>query len=208
MKMLDRFNFDKKIIGILRGYNFNDALFAINTAVKGGLDVFEIAIRRGHETQDLITLSALKKTLPEDVILGAGTVLGTELLDKAVRAGADFIVSPVVEPEVIRKCVGYGVPCIPGGCTPTEIYNAYKAGATLVKFFPAGDYGFEYLEAIKGPLSFIPIVAMGGITSQNIAGFSKAGATSFGIASGIFRPDEIAKRNETAILNRIKAYRF
>lgn len=208
MKMYDKYNFEKKIIGILRGYDFNDALFAINTGMKGGIDVFDIAIRRGYETQDLITLSALKKTLPESCMLGAGTVLGVELLDKAVRAGADFIVSPVVEPDVIKKCVGYGVPCIPGACTPTEIYNAYKLGATLVKFFPAGDYGSEYLKSIMTPLSFIPIVAMGGITSQNIYDFSKAGVTSFGIASGIFKPDEVTKRNETAILNRIKAYRF
>ena len=208
MKLLDKFNFERKIIGILRGYSYNDALFAIETAVKGGMDVFEIAIRHGFETQDLITISALKKTLPESVILGAGTVLGTELLDKAIRAGADFVVSPVVEEDVIRKCVGYGVPCIPGASTPTEIYTAYKNGATMVKFFPASEYGCEYLHTIRQPLSHIPIIAMGGITAQNIALFSKAGATSFGVSSGIFKPEEIAKRNEEAILNRIKAYRF
>ncbi|MBQ9950162.1 MAG: bifunctional 4-hydroxy-2-oxoglutarate aldolase/2-dehydro-3-deoxy-phosphogluconate aldolase [Clostridia bacterium] len=208
MNRYDRYTFEKKLIAILRGYSFNDALFAINTAVKGGIDVFEIAIRHGYETQDLITLSALKKTLPESVILGAGTVLGVELMEKAIRAGADFIVSPVVEPAVITKCKGYGVPCIPGASTPTEIYNAYSLGATLVKFFPAGDMGSTYLRAIKSPLSQVPIVAMGGITSNNIAEFSDAGATSFGISTGIFRPEEIASRNETAILNRIKAYRF
>lgn len=208
MNRYDRYTFEKKLIAILRGYSFNDALFAINTAVKGGIDVFEIAIRHGYETQDLITLSALKKTLPESVILGAGTVLGVELMEKAIRAGADFIVSPVTEPAVITKCKGYGVPCIPGAATPTEIYNAYSLGATLVKFFPAGDMGSTYLRAVKAPLSQIPIVAMGGITSHNIAEFSDAGATSFGISTGIFRPEEIASRNETAILNRIKAYRF
>ena len=208
MKMYDKYNFEKKLIAILRGYNFNDALFAINTAVKGGIDVFEVAVRHGYETQDLITLSALKKTLGDTVILGAGTVLGTELLDKVIRAGADFAVSPVVEPDVIKKCIGYGVPCIAGACTPTEIYNAYTAGATMVKLFPAAELGSEYLRALKAPLPYIPIIAMGGITSQNIAEFSAAGATSFGISTGIFRPEEISRRNETAILNRIKSYRF
>lgn len=208
MNMYDKYNFEKKLIGILRGYSFNDALFAISTAVKGGIDVFEIAIRHGYETQDLITLSALKKTLSDSVILGAGTVVGVDLLDKAVRAGADFIVSPVAEPLVIRKCIGYGVPCIPGASTPTEIYNAYSLGATLVKLFPAGEYGSSYLRAVKAPFPHIPIVAMGGITPHNIAAFSDAGATSFGISTGIFKPDEIAKQNEAAILSRIKSYRF
>lgn len=208
MNLYNKYNFENKLIGILRGFSFDDALFAINTASKGGMDVFEIALRHGHETQDLITISALKKTLPENIILGAGTVLGVELLEKAIRAGADFIVSPVTEPAVITKCVGYGVPCIPGACTATEVYTAYSLGATMVKMFPAAELGYEYLHSIRTPMPHIPIVAMGGITAQNISMFSRAGATAFGISSGIFRADEITARNETAILNRIKSYRF
>lgn len=204
----DRFNFENKLMGVLRGYDFEETLFAITSAYKAGMDVFEVALRYGKETQDLITISALKKTLPDNIILGAGTVLGVDLLDKAVHAGADFIVSPVTEPAVITKCLGYGIPCIPGACTPTEIYNAYKFGATLVKLFPANELGPKYLKSVKQPMPQIPIIAMGGITPQNIAQFSNAGAAAFGISSGIFRKEEIKARNESAIINRIKAYSF
>lgn len=200
--------FENKIIGILRGYNFEDALFAIQTANKAGLDVFEIAIRSGNETQDLITISALKKTLPGNILIGAGTVLGVHLLDKAIRAGADFIVSPVVEPAVIQSCVEYGVPCIPGASTATEIYTAYSLGATMVKLFPAGELGADFVRAIKTPLAHIPLVAMGGVTSGNIESFYRAGISTFGISSGIFRENEVKTKNEASIINRIKSYSF
>lgn len=202
----DRSTFESKLIGVLRGYNFEDSLFAINAANKAGMNVFEIAIRRGRETQDLITLSALKKTLPQNIYLGAGTILGIGLLDKAIRAGADFIVSPVVEPSVISRCIGNGVACIPGACTPTEVYTAYSLGATMVKLFPASEIGYKYLAALKQPMPHIPIIAMGGVTPSNIAAFAHAGASSFGISSGIFNSDEISARNEEAIIARIKAY--
>ena len=104
--------------------------------------------------------------------------------------------------------MGYGIPCIPGACTPTEIYNAYKCGATLVKLFPANELGPKYLKSVKQPMPQIPIIAMGGITPQNIAQFSNAGAAAFGISSGIFRKEEIKAQNESAIINRIKAYSF
>lgn len=197
---------NNKLIGILRGYDSEDALFAAETGIKAGLSVFEFAIRQGHEREDITTLLTLRKYLPENILLGAGTVLDLRTLNAVQRCGVDFVVSPGLMRDVLALSQSRGMLCIPGALTPTEILEAYNLGAQIVKLFPADAFGPEYIRAIRAPLSHIPLIAMGGITPENIGKYSKAGVTAFGISTGFFVPDEVKKHNEAAIQKRITAY--
>ena len=112
----------------------------------------------------------------DDVLLGAGTVLDGPTARQAILAGAQFLVTPTVEPDVIKMAHRYGVAVIAGAMTPTEILTAWELGADMVKVFPASVLGPEYLKAVHGPLPQIPLVPTGGITADNAGEFIKAGA--------------------------------
>lgn len=112
----------------------------------------------------------------DDVLMGAGTVLDAPTARQAILAGAQFIVTPTVEPDVIEMAHRYGVVVIPGAMTPTEILTAWEMGADMVKVFPASILGPGYLKAVHGPLPQIPLVPTGGITAENAGEFIRAGA--------------------------------
>ena len=203
---MEHTDFNNKLIGILRGYDSEDALFAAEKAVEAGLSIIELAIRQGYEREDITTLLTLRKYLPENVLLGAGTVIDLRTLNAAQRCGIDFVVSPGLVRDVLALCVSRAIPCIPGALTPTEILEANSLGAFMVKMFPADAMGPAYIRAVKTPLTDVKLVAMGGITPENIGEYSKAGVTAFGISTGFFVPDEVKKHNADAIKKRISAY--
>lgn len=124
--------------------------------------------------------------------VGAGTVTSMDELRLALDAGANFIVTPVVLPEVIRACVDAGVPVMPGAMTPTEIFTAWKLGATMVKVFPADQLGPGHLKAVKAPFPQIPLMPTGGVTVETLPVFREAGADAFGVGSPLFDPRQVA----------------
>jgi len=117
------------------------------------------------------------------MVIGAGTVLDAEMTTAAADAGARFVLSPVVDRDVIDTAKKLGVACIPGAYTPTEIFTAFKWGADLIKVFPATSPG--YIRELAGPLPQIPLLPTGGITPQNIKDYHDAGAVGFGIGSAL-----------------------
>src|SRR5690606_23555101 len=117
------------------------------------------------------------------MVVGAGTVLDAAMAEAAVSAGARFVLSPVVAPEVIHKAKALGIVSIPGAYTATEIFTAYQHGADLIKVFPATSPA--YIKDIAGPLPQIPLVPTGGITPANIREYKQAGAVGFGVGSGL-----------------------
>lgn len=123
--------------------------------------------------------------------IGAGTVCNLPDLDKALAAGAQFIVTPVLNKKVIKACVAAKVPVFPGAFTPTEIYKAWEWGAAMVKVFPAAKLGPEYIKEILAPLNYLKLLPTGGITSQNCLSFFKAGASGVGMGSSLFPPELI-----------------
>jgi 2-dehydro-3-deoxyphosphogluconate aldolase/(4S)-4-hydroxy-2-oxoglutarate aldolase len=132
-------------------------------------------------------------------VVGAGTVLDTETARAVVAAGAEFVVSPTLEEDVVELCNRYGVVSAPGVFTPTEALTAYEAGADVVKLFPASTGGPGHVSAIRGPLGQIPVVPTGGVGPDDAADYVEAGATAVGVGSALVSDAAIADGDFDAI---------
>ncbi|MFC1602545.1 bifunctional 4-hydroxy-2-oxoglutarate aldolase/2-dehydro-3-deoxy-phosphogluconate aldolase [Pseudomonadota bacterium] len=177
------------VIGILRGYTATQIEHIVRSSIKGGLCNIEVTMNSPHAT-DLIKLAA--EVANGKMNIGAGTVCTLNDLDAALSAGATFIVTPIVNADVIQQCKQEQVPVIPGGFTPTEIYNAWQLGADMVKVFPANQFGPGYIKEIKGPLDQIKLVPTGGITIENLPEYHRNGAYGFGVATPLFDKQRVA----------------
>lgn len=180
------------VIGILRGFNAEEVEELVRASVRGGLRNLEVTmntkgaadlIRRVHDASQGVAN------------VGAGTVCTLKDLDEALRAGAEFIVTPVLVPDVIAACKTAKIPVIPGAFTPTEIYRAWELGADLVKIFPADQLGPDYIRNVKAPLPQIRIVPTGGVTCETLGEYKRAGAEGFGVGSPLFAKDRVAARD-------------
>ncbi|RZM12171.1 MAG: bifunctional 4-hydroxy-2-oxoglutarate aldolase/2-dehydro-3-deoxy-phosphogluconate aldolase [Pedobacter sp.] len=171
---------DHKIIAIIRGADPDDVLKIAEALYAGGIRLLEITM---NSTEPLQVIRQVAGHFGDKMTIGAGTVLDSDTLRKAVDAGARFILSPVLDLEVIRTARELGVVSIPGAYTATEIFTAYRNGADIVKVFPARSPA--YLKDIAGPLPQIPLMPTGGVSLDNIADFHKAGAVGFGIGSAL-----------------------
>lgn len=201
MTLLEKI-YQGKIIAIVRGVPCALMLDTARALLKGGIHMMEVTFNQAseegiRETADSIRL--LAKELPDEILLGAGTVMTPEQVDLAKECGARYIISPNVDVDVIRRTKELGMVSIPGAFTPSEIAVAYKAGADIVKLFPAGLMGTAYIKAIMGPLSHIPVSAVGGVDDKNIAAFFKAGVCSVGIGGSLVDRKAIAAGNFEAI---------
>ncbi len=134
-------------------------------------------------------IAALKAAFGETMKIGAGTVLSVEEVRAAHDAGAEFIVSPDSDPEVIAETKRLGMASIPGAMTPSEIKRAWTLGADIVKLFPADDLGYHYIQNLKGPLPHIPLMATGGVNPETIPEFLSRGILAVGTGITVFRPD-------------------
>nr|WP_068889212.1 bifunctional 4-hydroxy-2-oxoglutarate aldolase/2-dehydro-3-deoxy-phosphogluconate aldolase [Pedobacter panaciterrae] len=171
---------EHKIIAIIRGANPSDVIKIAEALYAGGIRILEITM---NSAEPLNVIKELNDKFSNRMVIGAGTVLDVESVKKAVEAGANFILSPIVDAEVIKTAKNLGVVNIPGAYTATEIYHAYKNGADIVKVFPATSP--SYLKDIAGPLPQIPLLPTGGVTLENIKDFKEAGAVGFGIGSAL-----------------------
>ncbi len=176
------------VIGILRGYSVDQVKNIVRYSGKGGLRNIEITMNSKNAT-DLIAQA--RKVAQETMNVGAGTVCTLKDLDSALSAGATFIVTLIVNPDVIQACKKENVPVIPGGFTPTEIYNAWRLGADMVKVFPANRFGPGYIKDIKGPLDNIKLVPTGGINLGNFQEYIEGGAYGFGVGSPLFHKGRV-----------------
>lgn len=180
------------IVGILRFFPRDQVEHLVPAVVEGGLVNLEVTLN-SPGAADLIRLT--RDLLGPRGNVGAGTVTSMQGLDLALAAGASFIVTPVVVPEVIRACVERGVPVMPGAMTPTEIFTAWNLGASLVKVFPADQLGPGHLRAVKAPFPEIRLMPTGGVTVETLPAFRDAGADAFGVGSPLFDPRQVAAGN-------------
>jgi 2-dehydro-3-deoxyphosphogluconate aldolase/(4S)-4-hydroxy-2-oxoglutarate aldolase len=137
-------------------------------------------------------LEKVAAKLGSRVLLGAGTVLDAETARIAILSGAEFIVSPTVNVEVIQLCRRYSKPVMPGALTPTEVVTAWQAGADIVKVFPSDITGPKYLKLLHGPLPQIRLMPTGGVTLETAAEYLKAGACALGVGSALVDPKLVA----------------
>ena len=180
---------DATLIAIFRMQQSEHAVEGIGAAVRGGFEAVEITMNTPGATDALSELAGRV-----DALLGAGTVLRAEQVKEAYDAGAEFIVTPVVAPEVVEAAHELSLPVALGASTPTEIWRAAEAGADWVKVFPAESLGGpDYIEQVLGPLDDIKILVTGGITAENYLGYLDAGVDLVGFAGAVFDPELAAE---------------
>lgn len=131
------------------------------------------------------SIRALSKSMPADVLIGAGTVTSAAIAEDVIAAGAQFVVSPVLDLTVIEVCKRHNVACMPGCYTPTEIFTAWNAGADVCKVFPATSLGPKYFKDLAGPFPHIKLMPTGGVTIDNVGEWIAAGAVAVGIGSDL-----------------------
>jgi 2-dehydro-3-deoxyphosphogluconate aldolase/(4S)-4-hydroxy-2-oxoglutarate aldolase len=165
------------IVAILRAKTADGFAAVADVLVEAGITAIEVTLTSQGATE---ALAGLRRQLPDTVVIGAGTVLTAGEASASVDVGADFLVSPVLDPELVARSK---VPFYPGALTPTEIYSAMRAGAPVVKLFPAGGLGPAYLRDIRGPLPGARIMPTGGIKIEDVADWLAAGAVAVGLGS-------------------------
>lgn len=191
------------VLGILRGIEDNVVEPLVESVVSAGLEAIEITMNtRGA---DKLIKKAVKASNGR-IAIGAGTVLGKKDLDTALSAGATFIVMPVLIEDIVGHCAKKNIPVFPGALTPQEIYNAWNAGATMVKVFPSGFFGPEYFKEIKGPFNDIELLACGGVRPENVKAYLQNGASAVSIGASVFKKEWLDKKDFVSMEHRIKEY--
>lgn len=175
-----------RVVAIARGIPEERILPLAQALYDGGIRLIEVTYDHSDPDSFSVTdsaIRALKREFSARMKIGAGTVISMECLNRARDAGAEFIISPDVNPVIISETRKMGLVSVPGALTPTEILTAVRAGADIVKLFPAGDMGLSYFKSVRAPLKHVPFMAVGGITPENAAEFLLAGAVGLGVSS-------------------------
>jgi 2-dehydro-3-deoxyphosphogluconate aldolase/(4S)-4-hydroxy-2-oxoglutarate aldolase len=171
------------IIPVVRAASSDEAMRAIDAIREGGISILEITMTVPGAVRVIEEVTA---RFGLDVLVGAGTVLDRETARACILAGARFVVSPAIDLDMIACCRMYGVTVMPGALTPTEVVQAWKAGADLVKIFPAGNLGgASYIKALKAPLPQIELVPTGGVSLKTASDFIRAGASALGVGADL-----------------------
>ena len=178
------------VVGVLRDIPQGAEEACVKTANKCGLKAIEVTMNTAAATAIISKIKSYAK--PLGIKVGAGTVRHGSDVEKAIAAGAEFLVTPNTRHEVIRLSNTAGIPIIPGALTPTEVQKAYDLGATAVKIFPVNCVGGpDYIKALRGPFRDIPLMACGGVNTENVANYFKASANLLSFGASIFNVEQM-----------------
>jgi 2-dehydro-3-deoxyphosphogluconate aldolase / (4S)-4-hydroxy-2-oxoglutarate aldolase len=191
------------IIGIVRNLSQEQLIQILPLYVEAGLTTIEITMNTTG-AEDMIRYAL--DNYPASLNVGAGTVCNKTDLKKALDAGAQFIVTPIVRKKLISYCVKQEVPIFPGAFSPSEIYKAWSLGASMVKVFPATTLGPDYIKDVKAPLNQVKLLPTGGINLENIESFKKAGADAFGVGGPLFKKNLIAEKDWLGLKEHFKKF--
>jgi len=189
------------ILGIVRGQGPVAVEGLVEAIVSSGLETIEITMNSGNAAE---LIKRAVKAANGRLMIGAGTVLDTRILEEALSAGATFIVMPTLVRDVVSECVRMKIPAFPGALTPQEIYDAWNAGATMVKVFPAAMFGPPYIKEVKAPFDRVELLACGGITAENIKTYFASGASAVAFGSSVFRKEWLDRKDFASIERSIK----
>lgn len=173
---------DERIVAIIRGVTGEGFDGLIDTLVESGIHIMEVTVDTPGVYEKI---ERIKTQYSDQVAIGAGTVLDSETALLAISAGAEFLVSPSLHLDVIKTAKRYGKTVLPGCMTPTEIVQAYEAGADAIKVFPASVVGPRYFRELSGPLGHIPLLPTGGVNLDNARDYLDAGAVAVGLGSAL-----------------------
>src|SRR5271167_3163136 len=194
---------DSGIVAVVRSPDSQQLVEVVRALADGGVSVVEITM---SVPGALDVVKAVRAALGDRVLLGAGTILDPETCRMAILAGAEYIVAPTLNLDVIRLCQRYGKLVMPGAFTPTEILTAWEAGADIVKVFPADVVGPAFFKAMRGPLPQIRLMPTGGVDLTTASQFLKAGACCLGVGSQLVEPKAIAERNFDRLRDLARQY--
>ena len=200
---------DKKIIVIVRGVESEKLIPLAEAMYDGGIRLLEITYSADGSVSDEDTaanIKALADHFGDRMYIGAGTVLTEKQVKLTKEAGGCFIISPDTNSDVIRKTKELDMVSMPGALTPTEIQKAHISGADFVKLFPITNMGVDYVKAVKAPLSHIKLLAVGGITENNMKEYIKAGVSGFGVGSNIIDKKMLAEEDYSGITALAEKY--
>ena len=192
------------IIPVVRAKSADEAMQAIDAIREGGISILEITMTVPGAVG---VIEQVSRRYGDDALVGAGTVLDGETARACILAGARFVVSPALNLETIEVCRRYGVAVMPGALTPTEVVQAWSAGADFVKVFPAGAVGgASYIKSLKAPLPQIELVPTGGVSLKTAADFIKAGASALGVGADLVDLKAIRDGQASVITERAKQF--
>ncbi|MSR58236.1 MAG: bifunctional 4-hydroxy-2-oxoglutarate aldolase/2-dehydro-3-deoxy-phosphogluconate aldolase [Planctomycetaceae bacterium] len=191
------------IVAVIRSTSSEQLVEVAKALYEGGVDVLEITLT---VPRALEIISAVRKSLGDKVLLGAGTVLDPETARAAFLAGAEFLVAPTVNLDVIKLGNRYDKLVMPGAFTPTEILTAWEAGAQVIKVFPADIGGPAYLKTLHGPLPQVRLLPTGGVNLTTLPDFLKAGACAVGLGGALVEPKAVQAGDMARITNLSQQY--
>jgi len=192
------------IVPVVRAPSGDDALRVIDAIRAGGIDVIELTMTVPGAVK---LIEELAKRYGDQVVLGAGTVLDAATARACISAGANFVVSPMLDEGMIECCRTYGVPSLPGALTPTEIVRAARAGADLVKVFPCNAMGgASYIKSLKAPLPQVDLVPTGGVSLATVADFVRAGASAVGAGADLVDVAKVRDGNAGVVTENARRY--
>ncbi len=192
------------LVPVIRAESAAIALRIVEALVDGGIRTLEITMT---VPDAMGAIGRVADRFGASVLLGAGTITSRALAEAAIDAGAEFLVTPCVVPEVIAVAKERGVAVLPGAITPTEVFTAWSLGGDIVKIFPASNVGgASYLKALKGPFPQIPLCPTGGVNLQTIGDFVRAGAVAVGVGGELVSRSAIDKGDFAQITTLAKQY--
>jgi len=194
---------DCGVVAIVRVGSAQEAVEVCGAVARGGVKPIEVTMTVPGAID---AIREFKSTVKEEVLVGAGTVLDPETARAVILAGAEFVVSPTLNLEVIEICRRYSKIVIPGTFTPTEILTAWEAGADIVKVFPATVGGPQYLRDIRGPLPQIRLMPTGGVNLENTPDFIRAGAVAVAAGTSLVDKKAVSERNYDLITETARKF--
>jgi len=194
---------DLGLVAIIRSPSADLLVEVAQALYEGGVDVLEVTLTVPGALE---IIQQIRKELGDKVLLGAGTVLDPETARAAILAGAEFLVTPTVNVDVIQMCRRYDKLCMSGAFTPTEILTAWQAGSDIVKVFPAEFTGPRYISVIHGPLPQIRLMPTGGVNLDTLSDFMQQGACAVGLGSSLVEKEALANKDLKRIRTLAAAY--
>jgi 2-dehydro-3-deoxyphosphogluconate aldolase/(4S)-4-hydroxy-2-oxoglutarate aldolase len=194
---------DSGIVAVIRSTSSEQLVEVAKALYEGGVDVLEVTFT---VPRALEIISAVRKALGDKVLLGAGTVLDPETGRAAFLAGAEFLVAPTVNLDVIRLGNRYDKLVMPGAFTPTEVLTAWEAGAQIIKVFPAEIGGPAYLKTLHGPLPQVRLLPTGGVNLKTLADFLNAGACAVGLGGALVEQKAVLAGDMARIASLARQY--
>lgn len=189
------------VVVIIRMTDTEKVLQVFDAFRAGGVTCIEIAMTTPNAIE---LIQAATNRASEEMCIGVGTVLDAETARMAILAGAEYVVTPNTNPNVIQTCKRYGKVVVPGALTPTEIVSAWEAGGDIIKIFPATTFGPGYIKDLRGPLPHIKYMPTGGVNEENAGDFIKAGAVAVGVGSALLDKEVIQSGNFNVLTQKAK----